>query len=213
MTTMTRDVVAMGAGAAVREVQAGEVRAWVERGEAVIVDVREPDEHARERIPGARLVPLSRFDAAEAAAGARPGQRVVMQCRSGRRSLEAAQRAAGLSSRGLEVVSLAGGIEAWKKAGLPTEVDRAVSRVSVMRQVQMVVGAGVLGGSALAWLVHPALVAIPAFLGAGLLFAGATGTCALAAVLSKMPWNRSGATSAAGCSTGPSASRGGGCCG
>jgi hypothetical protein len=72
--------------------------------------------------------------------------------------------------------------------------------MSIMRQVQLVVGVGVLIGAALAWWVHPGFVIIPAFLGAGLAFAGATGTCGLAAVLSRMPWNR-GAPAAASCST------------
>jgi hypothetical protein len=60
-----------------------------------------------------------------------------------------------------------------------------------MRQVQMTIGVLALTGSALAWFVHPAFVGIPAFLGAGLIFAGASGTCALATVMSAMPWNKS----------------------
>jgi hypothetical protein len=60
--------------------------------------------------------------------------------------------------------------------------------------------------------VHPALVAIPAFFGAGLTFAGATGTCALASVLGRMPWNRA---AGAGPGPGPGAGAGasGGACG
>lgn len=85
---------------------------------------------------------------------------------------------------------LGGGIEAWKKAGLPTVVNTGVSRISVMRQVQLVIGVSVLVGSALAWFVDPRFVAIPAFFGAGLTFAGATGTCALASLIARLPWNR-----------------------
>jgi uncharacterized membrane protein len=99
------------------------------------------------------------------------------------------------------VVSMTGGLEAWKKETLPTELNTSVSGISIMRQVQLVVGTAVLVGSALAWFVHPALVAIPAFFGAGLAFAGASGTCALATVLGMMPWNKRAATSAS-CSTG-----------
>jgi CHASE2 domain-containing sensor protein len=69
-------------------------------------------------------------------------------------------------------------------------LDTRVSGWSVMRQVQLTIGACVLAGSALAWFVDPRFVAVPAFFGAGLCFAGLTGTCGLAAVIGWMPWNR-----------------------
>lgn len=166
-----------------------EVLEWLRAGEAVLVDVREPDEHARERIEGARLLPLSRFDPAEASALLKPGQRLVFHCRSGGRSVDACRRAAVLAQHGVAVVELSGGIEAWKRASLPVAVDTSVARLSIMRQVQLVVGLGVLAGSGLAWFVHPAFLALPAFFGAGLTFAGATGVCGLASVLGAMPWN------------------------
>lgn len=173
-----------------QEVSASQVQQWIRDGCACLVDVREPDEHARERIAGATLVPLSQFDASRVGSLAAGKARVVFHCKGGKRSAEAARLADALRASGCEVLSMAGGIEAWKGQGLPTVLDARVSRISVMRQVQMVVGAGVLLGSVLAWLVHPAWIALPAFFGAGLLFAGATGTCALASVLGKMPWNK-----------------------
>jgi len=180
-----------------------QVREWLLAGEAVLVDVREPDEHAREQIIGARLMPLSKFDAAMVVDSVKPGQRLVMHCRGGTRSADAARMAASLTSAGVPVVSMSGGIEAWKQDGLPTQVNRGVARVSVMRQVQMVIGAGVLCGAGLAWFVHPGFMAIPAFFGAGLTFAGASGTCALAMLIGKMPWNRVGGKSTTGsCSSG-----------
>jgi rhodanese-related sulfurtransferase len=162
----------------------------------VLIDVREPDEHSRERIAGATLMPLSRFDPRRAAALCTPGQRLVLHCRGGRRSEDAAKLAAGAARS--QVVTMSGGIEAWRRDGLAVSVDRSVSRISVMRQVQLVIGTGVLGGAALAWLVHPWFLVIPAFFGAGLVFAGATGTCGLASLLGVMPWNKSAACSAAG---------------
>jgi len=170
-----------------------QVRAWLDRGEAVLLDVREPDEFARERIAGATLFPLSKFDAAAALAAARPNQRLVVQCKSGKRAADACQRIGHLATTP-NVVLLAGGIEAWKAAGLPVVTGAGVSRLSIMRQVQLVVGVTALVGSVLAWLVHPAFVVIPAFLGAGLTFAGATGTCALATILGLMPWNKAAAS-------------------
>ncbi len=51
-------------------------------------------------------------------------------------------------------------------------------------------GVSLLAGVALGTLVSPWFLAIAAFFGAGLTFAGATGTCGLGLVLLRMPWNR-----------------------
>lgn len=91
-------------------------------------------------------------------------------------------------------VSMSGGIEAWKQASLPVVVNTRVARISVMRQVQLIIGSFVLIGSALAYFVHPAFVGVAAFFGAGLVLAGATGTCGLALLVERMPWNRAART-------------------
>ena len=65
---------------------------WLDRGEAILVDVREEDEHGRERIRGARLLPLSRLD--RSAVPHEPGKALVLQCNSGNRSAKAAARIA-----------------------------------------------------------------------------------------------------------------------
>ena len=89
----------------------------INRERGVLVDVREPNETALERIPGSVIVPLSAFDP-----GAIPdpsGREVVFTCRSGRRSVTASLAA---QEQGFPYAShLAGGILAWKAAGLPTE--------------------------------------------------------------------------------------------
>lgn len=187
-------------GSTIREAAPRDVKTWLQKGECVLIDVREPDEHARERITGSKLLPLSRFDPQQAAALAKPGQTIVMHCRSGRRSSDACRMAASLADAGVAVINMTGGIEAWKTDGLPVELNTHVSDISVMRQVQLVIGLCVLAGSALAWFVDPRFVAIPAFFGAGLTFAGATGTCALATVIGWMPWNKAkpGASCASG---------------
>jgi rhodanese-related sulfurtransferase len=87
------------------------------QGKILLVDVRELNETAIERYPEAVIVPLSNFDP-----GVIPdplGKQVVFACRSGRRSVTASQAA---QAHGLPYDShLAGGILAWKAAGLPTE--------------------------------------------------------------------------------------------
>ena len=86
-------------------------------GRMVLVDVREPNETAVESYPGAVHVPLSSFDAA--AIPDPVGKQVVFACRSGKRSVTASLAA---QERGFPYdCHLAGGIIAWKAAGLPTQ--------------------------------------------------------------------------------------------
>lgn len=85
----------------------------LDAGEAVLIDVRERDEHAREHIPEAVLAPLSCFDAA--AIAAERGKIAVFHCKSGMRTQTHARRLAACGFA--EVYYLAGGIEGWKAAG------------------------------------------------------------------------------------------------
>ena len=86
-------------------------------GRYLLVDVREPNEIAVEAYPGAVVAPLSSFDAREIPDP--QGRQVVFACRSGKRSVTAslAAQAAGLAYN----KHLAGGMLAWKAAGLPTK--------------------------------------------------------------------------------------------
>jgi rhodanese-related sulfurtransferase len=103
-------------GGRVRDLTPEEVARGVEEGRFLLVDIREPNETAIERFPGAVDLPMSTFDPA----ALRPeGRQVVFACRSGNRSarLSLACQAGGLPYD----AHLAGGILAWKAAGLPTE--------------------------------------------------------------------------------------------
>lgn len=60
----------------------------------------------------------------------------------------------------------------------------------VMRQVQIAAGSLVVLGLALGWWVWPGFLGLSAFVGCGLIFAGATGWCGMARLLGAMPWNR-----------------------
>jgi rhodanese-related sulfurtransferase len=163
------------------------------RNGAVLVDIREADEHARERIPGARHHALTRIDVEHPA---RPGDDVlIFHCRSGARTQANAARLAGAAGA-CEAYVLEGGLDAWKQAGLLTAVDRR-QPIELIRQVQIGAGSLVLLGVLLGVLLTPGFYAVSAFVGAGLLFAGITGFCGMAKLLAVMPWNRR-ATAAAG---------------
>jgi rhodanese-related sulfurtransferase len=101
----------------VRDLTPEEVARGLDEGRMVLVDVREPNETELERFPNAVVVPLSAFD--PAAIPEPKGREVVFACRSGRRSVTASLAA---QEQGFAYGShLAGGILAWKAAGLPTE--------------------------------------------------------------------------------------------
>ena len=101
----------------VRDLGPEEVARGIRDGKMLLVDVREPNETDAERYPEAVYMPMSEFD--PSALPDPQGKRVVFACRSGNRSVTASlvAQTAGLPYTG----HLAGGIKAWKEAGLPTE--------------------------------------------------------------------------------------------
>ncbi len=148
-----------------------------------VLDVRSALEFEGGRIEGARLIPL---DELEGRLDEVPDDAdIVVVCRTGVRATIAAEV---LARAGRRPRVLAGGMTAWRRARLPMREGR--KRLPVDRQVQLNAGVMVLTGITLGTLVNPWFLAISAFFGAGLTFAGATGTCGLALLLLKMPWNR-----------------------
>ena len=105
-----------------RETTPKELQAARARGEELLLlDVREPSEHARAKIEGAKLVPLGQLEARVSELAAWRGKRIVIHCHHGGRSA----RACGLlRDQGFEhVENLAGGIDAWSQS-----VDPGVPR-------------------------------------------------------------------------------------
>lgn len=156
-----------------------------------LLDVRTAPEYARAHVAGARLLPLDQLDPA-AFLKTRPdvGAPLYVICQSGARAAKAVEKflAAGFD----RCVLVEGGTQGWIDAGLPVECGQ--SRVlPLMRQVQVVVGSLSILGAALALGLDSRFAVIPLLLGGGLLFAGVTGTCGLALLLAKMPWNRGAA--------------------
>ena len=96
------------------EFDAQTAKSLVDRGDAVMVDVREAGEHARESIPGVALIPLSAFDI-ERVKTVASGKKVIFFCAVGARSARAAQavHAAGVTN----VAHLKGGLPTWRAAG------------------------------------------------------------------------------------------------
>ena len=91
----------------------------VNRQNGVIVDVREVDEFKSGHIPKAVNVPLSALTAKTKELEKYKNKPVVLCCRSGQRSGQAAVQ---LRKQGFTSVhNLSGGLLAWQKENLPTE--------------------------------------------------------------------------------------------
>ena len=103
----------------VQSADAKTVKEWYDRNEIVLVDVRETSEFDLEHIAGALLLPMSSFDAE--IFPVIPGKNVVLHCAIGKRS-EAAGKML-LSEGHPGAIHLKGGLDAWKAAGYPTEVQ------------------------------------------------------------------------------------------
>ncbi|MBP7709720.1 MAG: DUF2892 domain-containing protein [Rickettsiales bacterium] len=168
---------------------------WLENNEAVLVDVREPAEHAAENISEANLVPLTTLQKESLPNLA--NKKLVIHCRSGARSQKACDKLLAQDCN-LEIYNLEGGISAWVGAGHEVNSSKKFF-LPLDRQVQLVIGLGTLVGGLLTHFVSPLFLILPLFFGAGLTFAALTGYCGLAIFLTKMPWNK-GVKAATSCS-------------
>jgi rhodanese-related sulfurtransferase len=152
---------------------------------ALLLDVRTPAEFEESHVNGAVLHPLTELNPEQVRSLAEGKRACFVICRSGGRARQAAEKLASAGLPSLNV--MAGGMQAWEREGLP--VTRGRTTISLERQVRIAAGALVFTGSGLAYFVAPACLALPAFVGAGLIFAGITDSCGMAMVLARMPWN------------------------
>lgn len=166
-----------------------------------ILDVRTPLEHGEVHIAGSKLHPLDRLDPHQATGGLEEGAPIYVVCRSGNRACKAIEQleAAGFP----HAVLVTGGVQAWEEQRLP--VVRGQKVVSLERQVRIAAGALVLLGAVLGFATgSPWWHGLSAFVGAGLMFAGITNTCAMGLLIARMPWNR---RQPASCTVSPDAPR------
>jgi rhodanese-related sulfurtransferase len=165
--------------------------AFSQQASHLFLDVRTPAEYEEVHIDGAVLHPLSDLNSEHVKSLISGKAGCIVVCGSGGRAGRACEQ---LLSSGLSAISvLEGGVKGWIAAGLP--VVRGKKTISLERQVRIAAGALVFTGSVLGYFVNPSFIALSAFVGAGLVFAGVTDTCGMAMVLAKMPWNTRGAKS------------------
>ncbi|WP_047872071.1 rhodanese-like domain-containing protein [Nocardiopsis sp. RV163] len=164
------------------------VRALLETDpRALIVDVRTPAEYESSHIPGAVNLPLDQVDAHLERIASGAGGRLVLVCRSGNRAGRCRNALAGAGME--DAVVMEGGMNAWEAQGAPLERGR--QRWALERQVRLVAGGIVLASVLASPLWFPA-VAVAGFVGAGLVLAAVTDTCAMGMALTRLPYNRPG---------------------
>lgn len=156
-----------------------------------LIDVRTPAEFSSAHVPAARLHQLDGLDCGEVLASRQgaPHSPIYILCHAGTRAKKAAEKFAQAGCADSVVVE--GGTQAWVDAGLPVERG-AKSVLPLDRQLQLAIGALVIIGVLLSRFVNPNWVWLSAFVGAGLMMAGATGFCPMRILIAKMPWNQKG---------------------
>ncbi|MEV7778370.1 rhodanese-like domain-containing protein [Kitasatospora sp. NPDC088351] len=177
MTTTTRTPAALTA-AALRELTK-------DGGGPRLLDVRTPGEFRTVHIPGACNVPLDTLRERRAELLHHLDEDVVLICRSGARATQAGRALAEAGLANLRVLD--GGMTAWEATGGP--VNRGPARWELERQVRLVAGT-IVAASGLVGLAVPGLHLVGTAVGAGLVFAALTNSCAMGTMLSRLPYNR-----------------------
>lgn len=167
-----------------------EAEKLIRNGEAVLVDVREPDEFKAEHIAYAMSVPLGSLEDGFQTLNIPENKTILFQCLKGSRGQMACNRIQNLGTCKNTIANIEGGIEAWRKQGLPVITSGTSNQtVSIFRQVQIIIGFLIAFCVMIGFTVNNIGFGLAGILGLALFFAGVTGWCGLAMLLSKMPWN------------------------
>ena len=167
-----------------QKITAAELAKWQSQVAVQLIDICSPTEYAAGHVPGAINIPMEQIESR--IADLSPRSPVVLICKSGQR---AAATAKLVESRRQDVLVLDGGTRAWGATGAHVVVS-ARTRWSLERQVRLGAGLLVLLGVVLSLFWDRAWIALSAFVGLGLTFAGLTDICGMAFLLARMPWNK-----------------------
>lgn len=152
----------------------------------ILIDVRTKAENRSLNIKEAINIPLDSLE--EHKKDLEKYDTIFIHCKSGGRSQEACKKLQDLKNT--NVINVKGGILDWQAQGFQTIKSQGGTTLSITQQVFIIAGSLVLIGAILSKLINPNWVYLSAFVGAGLVFAGASGHCLMANLLSKMPWNK-----------------------
>lgn len=174
----------------VKTINAEEFVTLAKQHKPTIIDLRTPAEHESEHLTNSTLLPVSEIDHKRLDAclsePTNEASTVYLLCQSGKRAEMACEKLQGCAH---ELVIITGGLNALKAAGIET-ASTGRQTISLERQVRICAGALVLLAGILGFTVHHLFFAVSTAIGAGLLFAGITDTCAMGIALMRMPWNQ-----------------------
>lgn len=154
----------------------------------LIIDVREQSEFKNEYIEGSINIPLSELICSiPGIAKHYKDKKIIIMCKSGKRASIAKAELLKQDST-LDAQVYEGGITLWKAQGNPTIFKK--STIPVFRQVLITAGLFILLFTFLSIFINFNFIYLTIFMACGLMFAGITGVCGLATLLSKMPWNK-----------------------
>jgi len=159
------------------------------KGDLHVIDVRTGAEYSACHVKGAKHYPLQDLAPGEVLQGVGGSEEpIYVLCKAGGRAQKAAEALAPTTTR--DVVVVEGGTDACVACGV--DVNKAEGRavMSLERQVRIAAGSLVFIGVMLGWQVNPGFYALSGFVGAGLVFAGVTDTCAMGMLIARMPWNK-----------------------
>lgn len=153
----------------------------------LLMDVRTAVEYDTLRVPGSHNVPLDLLQKNKDTLAEQFSGEIVLICQTGNRANQALQhlRVAGVDTARV----LEGGVVALE-AQHRDHTERGRQRWAMDRQVRMVAGSLVLTGFLGSKLISPKVGYLAGAIGAGLTFSALTDSCAMAAALNKMPWNK-----------------------
>lgn len=158
------------------------VRDMLSNHNVILIDIRSGSEYDTEHIDGALNISvdnLDKFDFSD--------KEVIFYCFSGMRTKNNTSALGKLKAQNHYIID--GGITDWKKLGYPT-IRKIKSSIPLIQQVHIAISLILLISLILIMSISNWFLLIILFMALGLMFAGLTGSCGMALLLSKMPWNK-----------------------
>ncbi len=171
----------------IKEIEAKKAQEMLNSNDAVIIDVRGQEKFLNEHIEGAVNIP-SEIMSEDLIKSLSTNKKVIISCTSGNRASNVCNAFKSLQSE--NTFLLKGGLNGWKASSLKTVSAKNKKSLEIERQIFILAGSLITIFNILGFTCSAAFFAVPAFIGAGLVFAGATGFCPMAKFLQKMPWNK-----------------------
>lgn len=173
-----------------KTIDAKTLKKWMDAGQAVIVDVREPSEFAECHIKGAHLIPSGSINCSKLPE--HKGKKLVFHCKLGRRGAMACDKVC-IEDKSLQVYNLEGGITAWQDAGFPVEKGGSTMKgechnccMKIENKIRVILGGAIVLLVLMGHYVAPFFYFLAGLVGAVMAVTGITGKCMLRDIFMKM---------------------------